>query len=58
MVKDHGEGVEKHDFNVKNNEDHGDEVEADVEALLGVADGIDAGFVGRFLGGTGALGAQ
>ena len=43
-------GIRNQDFDIEHQKDHGDEVEADIKALLGVADGVHAGFVGRFFG--------
>src|SRR5436190_9488535 len=55
----HGPGEEEDGFDVEDDEEHGDQVELDGEAVaLGDSFGDDAAFVGGDLGGGGVVGAQ
>ena len=53
-----GPRIEENDFDVEQQERHGDDVEADIEAAFGGADGVDAGFVRAALDLALAAGAQ
>ena len=56
--EDRGPGVHEDDVDVDDEEDHRDDVEADIEPPVGVADGDHAALVGRLLAGPGAARAD
>jgi hypothetical protein len=47
-----GPRVEEDDFDIEDKEDHGDEIEADIEAFTGGVDRGHPGFVGNAFSGT------